>query len=116
MHGWVIEAVVDGTVGAVRVAPVRPFHLSPPWRRRHAARGRKIVREQPAEHERPSVALATRDVTGGLAERYEVAIGDCGWRDVKGRDGDLVNRVLTVVDVPVVGCGTHPEGSRWDLH
>ena len=97
------------------MAPIGPFDLSPPRRRSDGPGIGEVVRQEPAEDERPSEGLGVRDVTGGGHELGEAVVGDGHRLDGEGPQLDGVDRSFPVGGIAHRPDGTHPELSTWQL-
>jgi len=116
MHDRVVHSVLDRGVPAFGMAPVGPEHLAPPGRLGRASGGWEVLGQQPAEHERPAVALGLGHVPGRVDERGEARVGHRDRVDPEGAEGHPADRSLPVSWEAVAVLAAHEELAAIQQH
>ena len=100
MHHRVVAPILYRRVRSLGARPTRSFHLAPPLGAHHPSGGLKVIRQQPAEHERPPLPLGEGHMPSGLHKGRELVVGHRGGRDLVRAQHYLPHRSLAVALEP----------------
>src|SRR5699024_6672311 len=112
----VLHAPLDGALWSLRMSPVRPINLPPPWSAGWCRTGLQLMGEELPEHKRPTITFGICHVTSRRDKVREPGIGDRRCIHPEGIKRNFMDRTPAISLVAIPPGITHEKSAARYVH